>query len=97
MSVSVIRINPVEGSTNRLLAWADVRITTESGSIRVNGLSVVESPKGGYFVGFPQRASKDGTRWFNIVEVEGGLREEIRKAVMDAYQNGTGNQAPPAS
>lgn len=88
ITVSVIRINPIQDPQGATHGWADVRITTEAGSIRINGISIVESKQGGYFVSLPQRKDKNNDRWFSIVEAEGKLRDQIRDAIMEAYKNG---------
>lgn len=88
-TITVIRVKPYEDSSGALRGWADVRVSIEGqGSVRINGVSILESKKGGYFVSFPQRKDPSHDRYFSIVEVEGKLREAIRDAVMEAYKNG---------
>lgn len=87
-TVTVIRVNPIQEPQGAVRGYADVRVTTENGSLRINGIAIVESNKGGYFISLPQRKDTKQDRYFSIVEAEGKLKDEIRNAIMEAYKNG---------
>lgn len=88
ITIGVIKIKPMENPPGAMRGWADVRVVTDEGSIRINGVAIVESKDGGYFLSFPQRKDSKQDRWFSIVDVEGKLKDKIRDAVMGAYKNG---------
>ena len=79
MDVEVADIRKIVGSGS-CKAMADVRI---GGSLLIKGFCVVDGKKG-IFVSMPRKASKDG-RWFDTLEVEGGLKREIEEKVLESY------------
>jgi len=83
-NIAVTRIMP---STNGgpVKAYADVRLDSEVGSLHIRGCSVIESDGKPAWVGLPQRAGKNGKKYFPVIEAEGALRELIVSAILDAY------------
>lgn len=62
---------------------------TVADSIKIN-INLLKTKTGGYFVSFPSYQKKDGT-WANYVDtVSKEAREEITRAVINAYERITG-------
>lgn len=83
MDVEVVDIRKMTGDGN-LKAFADVKL---GGHLLVKGISVVNG-KNGIFVSMPRKASKDG-RWFDVLEAEGSLKDEIEGKVLESYERET--------
>lgn len=68
-------------------AHADVRVEFPSSNIELFGLSIVHhDPKKLAWVAYPQRAGKNGKKYFPIVRVGGALHEKICAAVLSEYE-----------
>lgn len=83
MDVEVVDIRKMTGDGS-LRAFADVKL---GGTLLVKGVCVMKG-KNGIFVSMPRKASKDG-RWFDVLEAEGSLKEEIEDKVLESYQRET--------
>lgn len=68
-------------------AHGDVRIQFAQSTLEIFGLSVVrhdrEKPA---WVSYPQRASKDGKKYFAVVKLTGTLHEKICSAVLAEWE-----------
>lgn len=68
-------------------AYADVHIQFTDSTLEIFGLSVVKhDPEKPAWVSFPQRAGKNGNKYFPIVSVSGALREKICAAVLNEFE-----------
>lgn len=68
-------------------AHADVRVEFSSSSLEIFGASIVQhDPQKPAWVSYPQRAGKDGKKYFAIVKVTGTLHEKICAAVLDEFE-----------
>lgn len=83
--ISVINLRP-SNSTSAVRAYADIRLNSDAGSVKILGFSVVESEGKPPWVAFPQKPGKNGKKFFPVVEAEGKLKELIAHAVLDAYK-----------
>ena len=83
MDVEVVDIRKITGDGN-LKAFADVKV---GGNLLIKGVCVMKGKKG-IFVSMPRKASKDG-RWFDVLEAEGDLKEEIEDKVLACYDRET--------
>lgn len=81
--VEVTDIRKMTGDGN-LRAFADVKV---GGCLLIKGVSVMKG-KNGIFVSMPRKASKDG-RWFDVLEAEDDLRQEIEDKVLKSYDRET--------
>lgn len=92
-----VSVNKTNGSSN-VKAMATVRITTELGTISIDGWKVVEG-KNGIFAGAPSRKNADDT-WADIVSgaKDDGFITAIKAAIVAGYEGGqpvpTGSAAP---
>ena len=82
--ISVINLRP-SSSTSSVRAYADVRLNSDAGSVKILGLSIVETAGKSPWVAFPQKPGKNAKKYFPVVEAEGKLKELIVNAVLDAY------------
>lgn len=82
--IAVINFRP-SNSTSSVRAYADVRLSSDIGSIKISGLSVIETDGKSPWVAFPQKPGKNGKKYFPVVEAESKLKELIINAVLDAY------------
>lgn len=83
MEVEVVDIRKITGDGN-LKAFADVKV---GGTLLIKGVCVMKGRKG-IFVSMPRKASKDG-RWFDVLEPETELKEEIEEKVLESYDRET--------
>ena len=82
--ISIINLRP-SNSTSSVRAYADVRLSSDAGSVKILGLSIVETGGKAPWVAFPQKPGKNAKKYFPVVEAEGKLKELIINAVLDAY------------
>lgn len=90
-----IRINSMypPGCPGGTRAYASATI---DGCFAVRGIKIVEGGKDGLFVSMPSRKEQDGYKEV-CFPVTAEFREQLHKAVMDAYQQAiTQTQNPPA-
>lgn len=91
-----IRINSMypPGQQGGTRAYASATI---DGCFAVRGIKIVEGGKDGLFVSMPSRKTQDGYKEV-CFPVTAEFRDQLHKAVMDAYQQAiTMTQNPPAS
>jgi len=68
-------------------AYADVHVEFSSSSLEIFGASIVQhDPQKPAWVSYPQRAGKDGKKYFPIVRVSGMLHEKICAAVLREFE-----------
>lgn len=84
--ISVVNLRP-SSSTSSVRAYADVRLNSDAGAVKILGLSIVETEGKSPWVAFPQKPGKNGKKYFPVNEAEGKLKELIANAVLDAYQS----------
>ena len=71
-------------------AHADIRVEFGSSSLEIFGLSVVRhDPQKEAWISYPQRAAKDGKKYFTIVKVTGSLNKKICAAVLHEFERMT--------
>ncbi len=70
----------------KVKAYADVVCESPDGLIKLHGLSVIQVDGKPVFVGFPSKPGNTPGKYFPVVEAEGAIREEICRAVLDAYR-----------
>ena len=87
MDVEVVDIRRMTGDGS-LKAFADVKL---GGHLLIKGVTVMRG-KNGIFVSMPRKASKDG-RWFDVLEAEGSLKDEIEEKVLESYDRETDGAA----
>lgn len=90
-----IRINSMypPGQPGGTRAYASATI---DGCFAVRGIKIVEGGRGGLFVSMPSRKTVDGYKEV-CFPVTAEFRDQLHKAVMDAYQQAiTMAQNPPA-
>lgn len=83
--VSVVNLRP-SNSTSSVRAYVDIRLSSDVGALRINGISVVQAEGKQPFVALPQKPGKNGKKYFPVNEAEGKLKKLIADAVLDAYQ-----------
>ncbi len=80
LKMEVARLHRMDGEGS-LKAFCDINLCD---SFVVKGLRVVEG-KGGLFVSMPREQGKDG-KWYNtFMPLSKEVREELDKAVLEAY------------
>jgi DNA-binding cell septation regulator SpoVG len=84
--ISVVNLRP-SSSTSSVRAYADVRLSSDVGVLRINGISVIQVEGKQPFVALPQKPGKNGKKYFPVNEAEGKLKGLIADAVLDAFQN----------
>jgi hypothetical protein len=68
-------------------AHADVQIEFSSSRLEIFGLSVVQhDPQKPAWVSYPQRAGKDGKKYFPVVRASGTLHDKICAAVLSEFE-----------
>ena len=77
-----VRVYPIEKPQGSTLAFANVGIED---LVAINGIRVVESNKG-KFIAMPQSKDKDGNYHDIAFPINGDLRKEMNKAVLDKYR-----------
>ncbi|GHU35977.1 hypothetical protein FACS1894105_05580 [Clostridia bacterium] len=77
-----VRVYPIEDSGNNVKAFANVGIED---LVAINGIRVVDSEKG-MFVSMPQSKDREGKYRDIAFPINGELRKELNKAVLDAYR-----------
>lgn len=76
---------------SKTLAYADVTVEFGLSKIEISGMSVVRhDPEKPAWVSYPQRAGKNGKKFYSVVRVVGALHEKISRAVLAEYK-----QRPP--
>jgi hypothetical protein len=66
---------------------ADVRVLFNSSSLEIFGASIVQQdPAKPAWVSYPQRAGKDGKKYFSVVKVTGVLHEKICSTVLAEWE-----------
>ena len=71
----------------KIKAFADVLVRFSDGTIKLIGCSVIQVDGKPPFVGLPSKSGNTPGKFFPVVEVEGAIRVELFKAVLDAYAN----------
>jgi stage V sporulation protein G len=77
-----VRVYPIEDPKGSTLAFASVGIED---LVAITGIRVVSGEKGN-FVAMPQSRDKDGNYHDIAFPINGELRRELNKAVLDEYQ-----------
>jgi stage V sporulation protein G len=77
--VEIARIHKLENGSS-LKAFADVAV----GQVLVKGVRIVEG-KNGLFITMPQSQGKDGKWYCTVMLLDEGLKEEVEKALLEAY------------
>lgn len=68
-------------------AHADVRVLFGSSSLEIFGASVVQhDPAKPAWLSYPQRAGKDGKKYFSVVKLTGVLHERVCSAVLAEWE-----------
>jgi stage V sporulation protein G len=80
-----IRVYPLENPQGSTKAFANVGIED---LVAINGIRVVSGEKGD-FVAMPQSKDKDGNYHDIAFPINGDLRKELNKAVIDKYKEVT--------
>ena len=78
--IEIARLHKLD-SNSALKAFADVAI----GQVLVKGVRIVEG-KNGMFITMPQSQGKDGKWYCNVMLLDENLKEELHKAVLEAYK-----------
>lgn len=68
-------------------AHADINLELPEGNLLIHGLSVIEQPGKAPWVGFPANRGNTPGKYWPIVEADGSLKNEIVRAVLEAYRN----------
>jgi stage V sporulation protein G len=80
-----VRVYPLENPQGSTKAFANVGIED---LVAINGIRVVSGEKGD-FVAMPQSKDKDGNYHDIAFPINGELRKELNKAVIDKYREAT--------
>jgi hypothetical protein len=67
-------------------AYADLKFALPGGELKILGFSIIEQSGKNPWVGFPAKAGNIPGKFFPVIEADGNLKEEICKAVLDAYK-----------
>jgi hypothetical protein len=67
-------------------AYADLKINLLEGNLQLHGFSIIAQPGKDPWVGFPAKSGNIPGKFFPVVEADGALKEEIFRAVLDAYR-----------
>lgn len=71
----------------KTLAYADVKVEYGLSKIEISGMSIVRhDPEKPAWVSYPQRAGKNGKKFYPIVRVFGALHENIARAVLAEFR-----------
>lgn len=83
-SISV-ELHRLDSPSGKVVAFADVILSLDArGSVRLSGFSVFTASNGALRVAPPAR--KGTQRYFDIVTLQGAIRQQIERAVLDEYQ-----------
>ncbi|MFQ5694276.1 MAG: septation protein SpoVG family protein [Nitrospinota bacterium] len=84
MKITAVRVTPFEVSISggTVRALAEVELDEE---LLLRGVQVIETDRGGWFLSFPTVTSR-GERKEVVVFRDRGLKEAIRRAVLDALR-----------
>ena len=77
-----VRVYPIDKPQGSTLAFANVGIED---LVAINGIRVVDSSKGA-FIAMPQSKDKEGNYHDIAFPINGDLRKEMNKAVLDKYR-----------
>jgi DNA-binding cell septation regulator SpoVG len=83
--ISIINLRP-STSTSSVRAYADIRLSSDAGSLTIYGVSVIESEGKPPWVALPQKPGRSARKYFPVVEADGKLKELVANAALDAYQ-----------
>ena len=93
--LEIKRMNRVEGE-GTARAFCDVAVAD---SVLVKGVKVIEG-KNGLFVSMPREQGKDGNWYDTVRPLSKQVREQLSRAVLEAYESGgllsEESPAPPA-
>ena len=78
-----IHLTPNSGAVK---ARADVRIDFSGSALAIYGSAVIEKDGKPPWVGLPQKQGKIPGKYFPVVEADGEVREQLSKAILDAYR-----------
>jgi stage V sporulation protein G len=78
-----VRVYPLENPQGATKAFANVGIDD---LVAISGIRVVNSPEKGLFVAMPQSKDKNGEYHDIAFPINGDLRKELNKAVLDNYK-----------
>jgi len=82
VAISKMVINKVESATK---AFFDIVV---AGVILIKDMKIVMNTQGQLFVSYPQKPSKDKSKYFNTVWIQDvTLRDEIQKLAISSYSN----------
>jgi len=68
-------------------AYADISLNLPEGNLVLHGFSIIDQPGRDPWVGFPAKAGNTPGKFFPVVEADGSLKQEIFKAVLEAYRD----------
>jgi stage V sporulation protein G len=88
-----IRVHPIDKPQGNTLAFANVGIED---LVAINGIRVVNSTKGP-FVAMPQSKDRDGNYHDIAFPINGDLRKEMNKAVLDKYKEAVADKSQSLS
>lgn len=74
-------------SPGSVKAHADVRLEFSASSLEIFGVSIVQQdPAKPAWVSYPQRAGKNGKKYYSVVKLSGVLHEKICAAVLSEFE-----------
>jgi stage V sporulation protein G len=85
MEITEVKIYPFDTTSYGGRTKAFVEITVD-GLLTIRGLRVIESKSGGLFVSYPSQVGREGKPRSLVIFENNKLREQIRRAVIDAYR-----------
>lgn len=85
MEVTEVKIYPFDTTSygGRTKAFAEV---TLDGLLTIRGLRVIEAKNRGLFVSYPSQVGREGKPRSLVIFNDSKLRDQIRRAVIDAYR-----------
>ena len=89
MKITSIQVIPFEApiSGGMVRAYAEVEL---EGKVRLRGIQVIETDKGGWYLSFPTVTSRGGKHDVIVFE-DKDLKEAVRRAVLDALKKEDGS------
>ncbi len=84
MKITAVQVIPFEApiSSGTVRAYAEVEL---EGKVRLRGIQVIETDKGGWYLSYPTVASRKGKHDV-IVFQDKDLKDAVRRAVLDALR-----------
>ncbi len=89
MEITEVKIYPFDTTSYGGRTKAFVEITVDE-LLTIRGLRVIESKSGGLFVSYPSQVGREGKPRSLVIFENNKLREQIRRAVIDAYREQEG-------